>query len=75
MDMTELFVSLAISSDEYIKHYQGVGCTVHTRAHTGESIRFPANILQSYITHHGIRGTFCIVFDEYKKFKSITRVD
>ena len=72
--MSEVIVSLNISSDEFIKHYQGSGRCVFTHTLEGQSIRFPANILQPYVTHSGVNGTFKIVFSSDNKFQSIHRI-
>ncbi len=70
--MYRIIVDLTITADEYIKRYQTVGAVVHTRSRDGRKVQFPAGILQPYVTHSGIQGTFQIEFDNLGKFQKIT---
>jgi len=72
--MTNIIVSLTITADEYIKIYQGSARSVYTRTAEGRSLRFPANILQPFVTREGIKGNFSIEFDQDNRFKKISRV-
>ncbi|MFT6388789.1 MAG: hypothetical protein ACJAUP_002172 [Cellvibrionaceae bacterium] len=72
--MSNVIVSLTIAADEYIKLYQGSVRSVYTQTAEGRSIRFPANILQPFVTHEGIKGHFSIEFDQENRFKKICRV-
>ena len=69
-----IIVDLTISADEYLKLYQGIARDVICYARDGRRVRFPAKILQPYVTHDGIRGSFCIAFDQNQKFSSIRRL-
>ena len=69
--MRQVVVSLTIDADEYIKLYQGRAKSVYTHSLDGKSIRFPATILQPFVTRAGIQGTFRILFDENNRFTSI----
>ncbi len=72
--MSAVIVSLSIKADEYLKLYQGSARSVYAKTVEGKSIRFPANILQPFVTHDGVHGSFKIEFGETNKFKSISRV-
>jgi hypothetical protein len=72
--MSEIIVSLNIAPDEYLKLYQGTARSVFTKTREGRSIRFPANILQPFVSHEGVVGSFKIEFDENNRFKNITRL-
>jgi hypothetical protein len=72
--MLSVIVSLAIEADEYIKIYQGSARSVFAKTSEGRSIRFPANILQSFVTRDGVNGTFLIEFDDSNKFQKISRL-
>ena len=72
--MNNIVVDLEISRDKYLILYKGHIKHVKAVARNGQTIRFPANVLQPFVTHEGIRGTFCIFFDVQNKFKSIERV-
>ena len=72
--MQAMIVDLYISPEEYLKMYQGVASSVRARARDGRSIRFPARILQPYVTREGISGSFIIRFDDQMKFRAIDRL-
>ncbi|MGH1486139.1 MAG: DUF2835 family protein [Cellvibrionaceae bacterium] len=57
--------------------YQGKGkaYSVYTRTTEGKSIRFPANILQPFVTHQGVQGVFSIQFDRDNRFIAIHSLD
>ena len=69
--MKSVIVDLFIGADEYLKYYQYPGAMVYATSRDGKSIQFPANIIQRYVTHTGIHGSFSIVYDDTGKFKSI----
>lgn len=72
--MNEIIVDIRISADDYLLHYQRAGCKVTTRARDGRRVEFPAQILQRFLLHNGIAGSFRIVFDKKGKFQSIERL-
>lgn len=69
-----IIVDISISADEYLKVYQGAARDVVTQSRDGRQIRFPAHILRRFVTRDGIRGSFCIYFDQDRKFRSINRL-
>ena len=69
-----IVVDLSISADEYIKLYQGVARDVFVYSRDGRKVRFPAGILQPFVTRKGIKGSFCISFDSDQKFSGIKRL-
>jgi hypothetical protein len=71
----KLIVDVTITATEYLKNYQASGAVVSTRSSDGRRVRFPANILQPFVTHGGIDGRFAIEFDQQAKFKSIIKLD
>jgi len=66
--------SLNISADEYLKSYTGTARSVLAKSEDGRRIRFPAEVLRPFVTHAGIAGRFCIVFDADNRFKRIERL-
>ena len=72
--MAVIRVDIAISEDDYLRWYRGDANQVYTVTREGVSVKFPANILQPFITHSGIYGTFEIEFDDHGKFRSIERL-
>ena len=69
-----VIVDIKIDSDEYRKLYEGVASNARVTARDGRKILFPARILQPFLTHSGIQGSFVIYFDEQNKFKGIDRL-
>jgi len=69
-----IIVNLNISPEEYTYWYMGSARTVLATSIDGRSVRFPANILQPFITHQGIQGMFCIFFKADGKFDRIERL-
>lgn len=71
--MNKVIIDIRIESEQYLKQYKVPNCMVTTYSRDGRSIQFPANILQPFLLHDGIKGSFCIQFDRAGKFKSISR--
>ena len=72
--MNEIIVDLRISSEEFMKLYQGRARVVSTRALDGRRVVFPAAILRPWLLHEGIRGRFRIRFDDAGKLQDIQRL-
>lgn len=72
--MPTVTLSLSISPEEYLAHYQGAAKEVIAKDHLGRTVRFPSNILQPFVTHSGIAGTFRIEFDDNNRFQKISKV-
>lgn len=68
-----LEVRLNISAREYLLLYKGVARNVSALATDGRRVRFPAAILQRFVTHDGIFGLFAITFDAQGRFKAIEK--
>ena len=69
-----VIVDLAISAQEYLKLYRGLAADVYARARDGKRVRFPARVLQPFVTRDGVVGSFCIYFDQNRKFQSVDRL-
>ena len=65
---------LTLSVEKYREYYAGNVKNVQVVAHDGRTIRFPANILQPFLTHDGVEGEFVINFDEQHRFVSIDKI-
>ncbi|WP_019605137.1 DUF2835 domain-containing protein [Teredinibacter turnerae] len=66
-------IQLTINADEYLKMYQGRANDVVARSVDGRRVRFPARILQRFVTREGVSGAFVITFDDANRFQSIQR--
>ena len=72
--VTRMWFDLHISYDDFEMVYSGQVKQVFTYALDGRSIKFPAAILRPYLTHNGVNGRFCLLFDENHKFIDIERL-
>jgi hypothetical protein len=72
--MRRVVVSLSVSASEYLAWYQGAAQTVYATTVDGRSVRFPARILQPFVTSSGVSGTFAIEFDDNNRFQQIKRL-
>jgi len=72
--MRNVTISISISTQDYLAHYQGTVKEVVARSSDGRNIRFPSTILQPFVSHEGISGTFVIRFDDNNKFQDIQKI-
>ena len=72
--MPSLIVDINLPREEYQKVYQSYVRQVRAVARTGESVRFPISVLQPFLTHNGISGSFRIIFDDQNKFVGIEMI-
>ena len=73
--MQSLVVNLNIPADEYLRMYQGEVQDVLAYAVDGRRVRFPARILQRFVSREGVYGRFQIKFDKSGRFLKIARLD
>jgi hypothetical protein len=72
--MNRYAFQLHISSEQYLDYYRGVAKSVVARAHSGQTVQFPASLLQRFVTQDGIRGNFVLICDDHNKCVSLERV-
>lgn len=72
--MSFVIFDLNVSPAEYQQWYGGAARNVVVTARDGRRIQFPARVLQPFVTHSGVRGTFAIYFDEQHRYKDIRRL-
>lgn len=68
----ELIIPISLSSEKYLRYYQGSIKQVFAKSEQGKSVSFPANVLKPYVTHQGIHGRFKFIFDDNGKIISVT---
>ena len=73
-DLKQIVVDLHITEDEYLRVYRGQARAVLAYSIDGRRVRFPANILQRFVTRSGIQGRFRIRFDAAGQFESIEKL-
>ena len=64
---------LQISTDQYLDYYRGIARNVIARAATGETVQFPASLLQKFVTPEGIHGHFVLLCDDHHKCIELQR--
>jgi len=66
---------LHISSDAYLDYYRGTVHHVIVRCASGQTVQFPASLLQRFVTTEGIHGTFVLTCDQHNKCVGLERLD
>ena len=72
--MRKLTFDISIPADRYEALYSGVVKDVQAVSREGLRVRFPGKILQKFLSHQGVQGTFVIEFDDANKFKAISKI-
>ena len=65
---------LHLSSIQYLEYYRGTAKSVVARATNGQTVQFPASLLQRFVTPDGIHGEFVLMCDDQHKCVSLRRV-
>lgn len=65
---------LQLSAEKYQHYYEGAAKAVIVQAENGQTLKFPADALQKFITHDGVKGRFEILYDENNKMVTINRL-
>lgn len=73
--MPDLILDLHISADQMMAYYRGDARIVRTRAVNGQTVQFPASVLQRLVSKDGIHGRFRMEFDENHKFVRLEPVN
>lgn len=72
--VNQIIFSIRISSQEYLKYYQGNASWVNIVAEDGRRLKLPARHLRAHLTHHGINGRFLLKFDNHQKMVALERL-
>jgi len=72
--MNQMTFSIKISSEQYLKFYQGMASWVNIVAAYGRRLKLPAKHLRQYLTHTGINGRFLLKFDENNNMISLEKL-
>lgn len=70
----EIYFTLDISPDQYLRYYKGTARTIVVTGSTGIRVKFPAGALRKHVTNEGIKGKFVIRFDAENKLIGVERV-
>ncbi len=67
--------SLQLSSDQYLRVYQGTAKNISVVADDGRRIAFPAGNIQSFLTRDGISGYFEMELTAENKFIGLRKLN
>ena len=65
---------LQITPEEYLDYYRGTIRHVIVRCTNGQTVQFPASLLQRFVTPEGIHGAFVLTCDERHKCINLQRL-
>lgn len=65
---------LRISAEQYLDYYRGIARHVIARSHAGETVQFPASLLQRFVSNEGINGEFALTCDDDHKSARLERL-
>ncbi len=65
--MPELIIELHVPAGQMLQYYRGAAHVVHARATSGQTVQFPASVLQKVVTKDGVHGQFRLLFDDNHK--------
>ena len=66
---------LHISPGAYLDYYRGTIRHVIVHCATGQTVQFPASLLQRFVTTEGVHGAFVLTCDEHYKCVGLQRLD
>jgi len=65
---------LNISSEAFLRHYQGVASVVVVQADDGRRVQLPANSLRPFVSQQGIVGRFELELDQNNKLIKLKKL-
>lgn len=66
---------LHISPEDYLDYYRGAIRHVIVRCASGQTVQFPASLLQRFVTTEGVHGAFVLTGDVHHKCVGLQRLD
>jgi len=66
---------LSISRQQYLGYYRGTVRNVQVLSECGQSIRFPAHRLRSFLTDSGVNGRFTLTVDQDNRFVRMEEIE
>jgi hypothetical protein len=65
---------LHISAEQYLEYYRGAARSILAEATTGQTVQFPASLVQRFVSTEGIHGNFVLTCDEHNKCVEMQRI-
>lgn len=75
MKPRSFIVDISITSEEFIKLYQGRVRDAVVKARNGQVLRFPAEHLRPFLLHDGVHGSFKLSISAENKMLGLERLD
>lgn len=66
---------LRITAGQYLDYYRGAARHVIAHSTAGQTVQFPASLLQRFVTREGVHGRFVLLCDENNKCIELQRID
>ena len=66
---------LRIPPARYLDYYRGNVRHVVARCTTGQTVQFPASLLQKFVSPEGIAGNFVLICDDNNKNLDLQRIE
>ena len=64
---------LHITAEAYLDYYRGTARHVVVRSTAGQTLQFPASLLQKFVSTEGVHGNFVLLCDEQHKCLGLQR--
>ena len=65
---------LHISPEAYLDYYRDTSRQAIVRCTSGQTVQFPAALLQRFVSREGIHGAFALTCDEHHKCLGLQRL-
>ena len=72
--MNRYAFQLRISAEQYLDYYRGTAKSVIVRATSGQTVQFPASLLQQFVSTEGIHGDFVLCCDDHHKCVELQKI-
>ena len=59
---------IRMTQQQFLRYYQGSINSVQVVSESGQTLRFPAHRLRSFLTTTGISGRFALIVDQHNRF-------
>ena len=73
--MNQYEFHLHITPGQYLDYYRGRIRHVIVRSTNGQTVQFPASLLQQFVTKEGINGDFRLTSDGHGQCTELQRLD
>jgi hypothetical protein len=74
MPQQQYIFSLHMSTEKFLRYYQGTVKAIQVVSECGKRLQFPASRMRPFLTHSGINGRFAIVIDQNQRFVNLRQI-